>query len=70
MSSTRSLQNHKYLFHNQSVEWCVKEVSAATAAKVIGRDGFIRTRLKCRKLMPQRETKNDDFKGQSYCIIF
>ena len=42
----------------------VKEVPAASA-KVIGeesRDGFIRTRLNSRKLMPQRETKND-FKG-------
>ena len=61
---TEPLTVSKYLCHNQSVERCVKEVSAA-AAKVIGeeaRDGFIRTRLKSRKLMPQRETKND-FKG-------
>ena len=56
---TKPLSVCKYLCHNQSVERCVKEVSAA-ASKVIGekaREGFVRMRLKSRKLMPKRETK-------------
>ena len=63
-SITEPLTASKYLCHNHAE--CVKKASAA-AAKVIGeeaRDGFIRIRLTSRKLMPQRETKNN-FKGRT-----
>lgn len=51
--------------HSQAVERCVKEVTAASYA-VYGessRDGFIRTRLLDRKIMPRFETKGD-FRSQ------
>ena len=49
----------KYPCHTQSVEQCVKLVTAALAAVcgVKARDGFIRVRLESRQLMPNFNTK-------------
>ena len=47
--------------HTQSVERCVKLVTEASAA-FFGphqRDGFIKTQLQSRNIMPQFETKSD-----------
>ncbi|CAG4928614.1 unnamed protein product [Colias eurytheme] len=51
----------KYPCHTQATERCVKIVTEASAAVCgpIRRDGFIRTRLLSRKIMPVFETKKD-----------
>ena len=55
------LQVPKIPSHTQSCERAVKEVTIASA-NVFGherRDGYIRAKIKSRKLLPKNETKND-----------
>ena len=51
----------KFPCHTQAVERCVKVVTEASAAVCDekSRDGFIRTRLASRELMPTLESKRD-----------
>ena len=58
---TSPLQIPKIPSHTQSCERAVKEVTIASA-KVFGherRDGYIRAKIKSRKLLPKNETKSD-----------
>jgi hypothetical protein len=51
----------KYPCHTQSVERCVKLVTEASMAVCgqLSRDGFIRSRLEARRVMPVFNTKSD-----------
>lgn len=60
IESNENLTFPNYPCHSQSVERCVRLVTEAAAA--VGdsqRDGYIKSRLKSRYLMPQFEKKSD-----------
>lgn len=60
-SGETNLTFPKFPCHTQAVERCVKLVTEASAAVCgnVKRDGFIRSRLESRKIMPRFETKVD-----------